>query len=534
MALCPAVLKMYRLICLESILTVVEDNIAEYTFIPIQPVNVNESKYLPYFNKSRGHLELISPSSRSLDVVAWGIGDGDDVKSDFFPSNYPVDSKKSIIRKLDSQTKMFANVGMDLWEVSETISPSLPNDVICVVVDSEKLWFYSFLDEDVDGLPDCSEMAGSTYFGLDLYSAGVRKGTMDMIAEVDYMESDVGNIFLPPTVNSLKSAAAPYEEMGMKIHFDVGELLGNDYNLFPNEPESLKEKSGGNKIPGTASTTFFSIADPYGFRAIKKKHFDYRKKNIVHYILKVVEGGGLVTGAGGIAEIYGNDSMIAIYAPITQSDLDNFTASEKQAYLNFADNLVGLTMAHELGHNIGFGHSGGFGLELGNADLNLNDYDFSQLEKNFEINYPSLMNYLYSINGIRKKENDETVREYFKDAIAPHYYNYIFANKTFEKESSIRTTKIIGGERTTIRAQAGSHKIYDLPSIYRNRIDWGFHQPNILLEREGALPDMIPLEELKEVYLGLVGESFPTCLEEMYTEGYNKALTKDSFLYRGF
>ena len=148
--------------CLESILTVVEDNIAEYTFIPIQPVNVNESKYLPYFNKSRGHLELISPSSRSLDVVAWGVGDGDDVKSDFFPSNYPVDSKKSIIRKLDSQTKMFANVGMDLWEVSETISPSLPNDVICVVVDSEKLWFYSFLDEDVDGLPDCSEMAGST------------------------------------------------------------------------------------------------------------------------------------------------------------------------------------------------------------------------------------------------------------------------------------------------------------------------------------------------------------------------------------
>ena len=96
-----------------------------------------------------------------------------------------------------------------------------------------------------------------------------------------------------------------------------------------------------------------------------------------------MEGGGLVTGAGGIAEIYGNDSMIAIYAPITQSDLDNFTASEKQAYLNFADNLVGLTMAHELGHNIGFGHSGGFGLELGNADLNLNDYDFSQLEKNF-------------------------------------------------------------------------------------------------------------------------------------------------------
>ena len=469
-------------------------------------------------------------------MVAWG-SDVDGEASDFFSGSLPNDPEKSIIRKLDSQTKMFASVGKDFWEVSETISPTLPNDVVCAVRDSEKSWSYSFVDEDNDYIPDCSEKQSSTYFGLDLYYAGAREGTMDLIAEVDYMETEQENIYLPPTVNSLKLAAAPFDEMGVKVHFDVGDLLGNDYNLFPNETTPLKNKSGGNKVPEKETTTFFSITDPDGFMATKREYFDFRKKNVVHYILKVKEGGGWAEGAGGIAEIYGNDNMIAMHSSMPSKEyLDELKNQNGGVYApvekllrNFVDNLVGLTIAHELGHNVGFGHSGGFGLALDDDDLDLNEYDGIQLEKNYEINYPSLMNYLYIDNGVRKKEPSESTQDYIKNVIAPHYYRYIFANKTFEVKDEIDVTKTVDGKDINITGAYGTYFIFDLPSVVTDADDRS--SGGLSIQRDGIQEnsfgykyDPLTPEELEVAYEELTGESFPSCLVEMYKKGYDKIL----------
>ncbi|MDH5753409.1 MAG: lamin tail domain-containing protein, partial [Deltaproteobacteria bacterium] len=153
---------------------------------------------VPYWD-SDGYAELIldgatadfvrfgSSGSAPTTASAWGAG-----AAPALP-NHDLSYGYSIARD-GSNTD--SDVAGD-WYSRDFATPGGPNDVTCL------------LDEDQDGIPDCSEEPGSTFAGLPLYDWGARTGQRDVFIHLNYMQStDEGLIPRRESLAKINSAFA--------------------------------------------------------------------------------------------------------------------------------------------------------------------------------------------------------------------------------------------------------------------------------------------------------------------------------------
>lgn len=258
------------------------------------------------------------------------------------------------------------------------------NDVTCTT------------DTDADGIPDCSEVSGSTFAGLPLYEWGARVNQKDIFIELDYMEAtnsggqtiDEGII---PRREALQKVVDVFNAQGISIHFDVGDL----YDQAPGIDAADFDLGGGQEVPFAAGMSF----DPSDGRAntydYKRDYMDYSRMQIFHYLVfanSQTLGGG--QGSSGLAEFNGNDLIVTLG--------DWGLNSNNLANTNALINYQASTLMHELGHNLGLSHGG--------DDTN-----------NFEPNYLSIMNYLYQLTGLPTIASDEGDR--FYDSTTYHNRN---------------------------------------------------------------------------------------------------------------
>ncbi len=254
------------------------------------------------------------------------------------------------------------------WTYSTFTTPGGVNDITCS------------LDEDEDGIPDCSEQPGSTFAGLPLYDWGARANQKDIFIEVDYMDSSDAGI--TPHRTALEKVASSFAAENIVVHFDVGDLFHQAEGVSPAD----HDLGGGDRV-------IFRQYTPYSFNQgveslfhYKMANFDMRRKPIFHYMLMAnsrnVDGSA---GSSGVAEINGNDLMIS---------LGNWGLSlDNQISTNLAYNYQAATIMHELGHNLGLDHGGNNAV-------------------NYKPNHLSIMNYLYQLRGLATIGNNEGDRYY--------------------------------------------------------------------------------------------------------------------------
>ena len=251
------------------------------------------------------------------------------------------------------------------WYERLFATPGAPNDVTCNT------------DADNDGIPDCSEVVGSTYAGLNLYAMGARTGQRDVFIEIDYMDStDPGVI---PQREALDRVKTVFAGRGYKVHFDVGSLY------HPGDGISEADHDLGNasaKVPFAQGIELGAAGDKANFFAYKAAHMDIRRRNIFYYgLFAYSRNADGSAGSSGVAEINGNDFIVSL------GNWGLVNGSNRQI------NYQASTLMHEWGHNLGLQHGGGDSV-------------------NYKPNYFSIMNYHYQLSGLPLLGNNPGDRYY--------------------------------------------------------------------------------------------------------------------------
>ena len=327
-----------------------------------QTALVNSAGFIPFWGSSGGFIELIlNTSSSTADFVRFGTNATSPTTTNHWSgSNVPAMPYAlgySIVRPVSTINLQDTQSAADWISVSFT-TPGGQNDVPAGAVDT-----------DNDGIPDSSEVAGSTYAGLDLYSMGARQGVRDIFIEVDAMNSTDPGII--PRTESLQKVVDAFAVKGIAVHFDVGTQFSATFS-----PANFNLGQGNNTVTYESCVTFdtaLCASNVSVFKTIydwKLANFDRRRLNIFHYMLF---GNQDAAGSGGRAELNGNDIVI------TLGNLGYTTTAGIN--LNFLINAQATVMMHELGHNLGLRHGG-------------------NEEVNYKPNYYSIMNYLYSNKGL--------------------------------------------------------------------------------------------------------------------------------------
>lgn len=318
----------------------------------------------PFWNES-GYVAIETVDNEdTIDYVAFGQyvldndshWEGQTLAPQLAESN--LEKFQSIVRY---DTSSDSNSSAD-WRV-QIVSPGLPNDTKCLE------------DKDQDGIPDCSELPGTTYSGLSLYAMGARVGQRDVFVEVDYMKSD--DLGILPRKEALDKVVAAFAKNGIALHFDVGSLYGEQYNL-----------GGGNFLPyydrvdlkeKPNKPQYISVGD------LKKQYMNNRRRAIFHYMVFGSQQNANLSS--GRAEIFGDDTLVTLGGW-------NLSEANPQA-LNELINYQAATIMHELGHNFDLRHGGFEGA-------------------NNKANYVSVMNYMYSLKGLPEIGNNEGDRYYMR------------------------------------------------------------------------------------------------------------------------
>lgn len=341
-------------------------------------LHIKDGTFYPYWT-SVGYIDLIENSGgTSVDFVTFGSSATPTTGSAWsgtFVSSMPsaADSYgKGIMRDASNSDVDDATD----WQVGDWTTPGGANDVTCNT------------DADNDGIPDCSEVAGSTFAGLPLYDWGARTGQRDIFIEVDYMDAtDGGNQAadegIIPQKEALQMVVDSFAAQGIAIHFDVGNLHDNATGLSVVN----FDLGGGEEVPFFDGITF----DPADARAnlydYKRDYMDYSRMQIFHYLLfsnsQNLNGSA---GSSGLAEVSANDLIVSL----GNWSLSKVDTDETNKLINYQAS----TIMHELGHNLGLLHGG-----------NEND--------NYKPNYFSIMNYLYQLEGLSDIGNDEGDRVYY-------------------------------------------------------------------------------------------------------------------------
>ena len=245
------------------------------------------------------------------------------------------------------------------WSVKAFHTPAAYNDVI------------SDLDEDGDGIPDSNEEYGTTFCGLPYYDWGARAGTKDIFVHIDYMNpaNCPDPLAVTPRIEALQKIQAAFNRKAIKIHFDVGTLFGSTVDNFCMDGRSHQVTYAPNLHlrPSYYSVNAFTY---------KAQSMPISKVPVFHYclfgFLSQPEG-----AFGGIGETPGNDFVVTIGF----SKESQYYSTSSADNLNYLVNSQASTLMHELGHNLGLQHGG-------------------DVDVNYKPNYFSIMNYMYSNNGL--------------------------------------------------------------------------------------------------------------------------------------
>ncbi len=275
-------------------------------------------------------------------------------------------------------------------------NPNVPNPVqpACANID---------VDADHDGIPDCAELPGTTFYGMPLYSWGARQNQKDVFIEVDYMGLHTlrdydGNIVYDsqgnplqdhgtqPLRESLDIVVELFAERGYAVHFDIGDLYDQASGLDPSD----HDLGGGQEIPFAEYVHLNRWTDTYHGRTINvpgmsedfmPNYFENRpeRKRIFYYLLFANSQGGSNRGSSGQApDTF--DYWFYLSMGGTGWRMDDDTPENR----NMLINAHASTIFHELGHVVGFSHGG----------------DPASTVHNFKPNYLSSMNYLFQLQGV--------------------------------------------------------------------------------------------------------------------------------------
>jgi len=259
------------------------------------------------------------------------------------------------------------------WTSNSYTSLGGPNDITCTI------------DADNDGIPDCSEVPGSTYAGMDLYAMGARTNQIDLFVEIDHMdpagrpgESTLGMV---PQRESLDKVVAAFLLQNIHVHFDVGDLFDQnpgidplDYDLGGGGVVPFAEEIEVTEFNGNVSTP--GVVDLLDYKA---QYVDLNRRSIFYYMLLAYAqfpfDPAAPQGSSGISELLGNDSMVSMGS----WGFDRSTPAKTNELISGQAS----TLMHEFGHALGLHHGGG-----------ISDGE------NFKTNYLSVMNYLYTLDGL--------------------------------------------------------------------------------------------------------------------------------------
>ena len=338
----------------------------------------SSTKFPTWYSNSQGFLELVREGV-TADFVKFGANYLPTTASAWTGLEVPTfgtGDYNSIARDGSSTD---TNTLSD-WVVRDFPTYAGPNDVTCND------------DIDADGIPDCSEVSGSTYAGMDLYAFGARVNQKDIFIEVDYMDSTNGGVLAEdkgviPQQQALEKVRDSFASNGYSVHFDVGDLYTqNGVALNP----SQMNLGGGNEVAyaqgvrlGCGSGTTAANARDY-----KAENMQAQRKQIFYYMLfgtSQYDDGS--AGSSGCAENPGNDSLMTLGG----WDLNTDTTENTNKLINYQAG----TIMHEFGHNLSLKHGG---------DEN----------KNYKPNYVSVMNYLYQLRGLPTIGDNEGDRYYYQ------------------------------------------------------------------------------------------------------------------------
>ncbi|MES0490228.1 MAG: lamin tail domain-containing protein [Leptospirales bacterium] len=323
----------------------VASGIGTNTFQVSYLIDINE--FQPYFPTS-GFVELLK-AGVTQDFVRWGTSTVNPTTAGHWDSSaapaLTTDASSSLGR---DGANTDTNTTGD-WTWSEYATPGGPNDVTCTT------------DTDTDGIPDCSELPGSTFAGLPLYDWGARQNQTDVFLEIDYMKPDEAGKVLRPIREALDAVVTVFAARGVVAHFDIGDV----YDQSPGLDSADHDLGGGNEVPYSKHLTIGDHGDgiTVNSRDYKYQYMDLRRLPIFHYVL-IGDRSPPDFSFGGLGEMYGND-FIVTYGHHTQ-------------HLNYTSTYGwhGPVILHELGHNLGLGHGG-------------------DTSVNYKPNYFSVMNYMY-------------------------------------------------------------------------------------------------------------------------------------------
>jgi hypothetical protein len=331
----------------------------------------------PFWNDF-GYIEIINPQSETSDFVIFGSWGNTPQPVPAIATEWSGSSATGLSASYNSPLKRNAalkdNNNSSDWSIGYVSTPAGPNDVECST------------DNDQDGIPDCSEVEGSTFAGISLYQLGARVDQRDIFIEVDYMDSSDEGVI--PRQEALQKVVDSFANKNIAVHFDVGDLFdqAEGINL------TKFDLGGGNQVPFSAGIGIGidipvgdGLADLYD---IKRAHFDFSRLPIFHYMLMAnsQESDGS-RDSSGLAEINANDFLISLGGWGLNSETDGD--------LNKLINLQASTIMHELGHNLGLRHGG---------------YE----ERNNKPNYLSIMNYMYQLEGLPTIGENEGDRFYYQ------------------------------------------------------------------------------------------------------------------------
>lgn len=333
-------------------------------------IYVKDGTKFPYWTDT-GYIELLK-SGVTEDFVTFGAS--------FSPTDAPAWSGTYAVALPSVADQYGHSIGRDSsnsdtnvagdWSLYDFATVGGANDVTCTT------------DADDDGIPDCSEVSGSTFAGLPLYEWGARTGQKDIFIEVDYMDATNGggqpaDEGITPRQEALQNVVNAFSAQGIAVHFDVGDLYDQASGTDPAD----FDLGGGEEVPFVDAMTFSTATSLYDY---KLSYMDYARMQIFHYLVFANTQNG-ASGSSGLAELFGNDLIVSL----GEWGLDSSDTANTNQLINFQAS----TLMHELGHNLGLRHGG-------NEDTN------------DKPNYFSIMNYTYQLYGLSEIGNNEGDRFY--------------------------------------------------------------------------------------------------------------------------
>ncbi len=254
------------------------------------------------------------------------------------------------------------------------------------------------IDNDKDGIPDCAEEPGKTFFGMPVYEWGARKNMPDIFMEVDYMSKESSNdLATEPRREAFDKVKQIFAEHGYNIHFDSGSLYGQgpqNYNLGGGEAVRYEpwialsdwrnQYDGNHDVPGMKNNDSYP-----GVFSYMPVYFDNRpeRARLFYYALFASSQAASGQGSSGQAPDY-FDQYFYVSLGRNNWNFSIDTVAEKNRLINSQASLI----MHEFGHILGLSHGGW-------------PDKYPNYEPNFKPNYTSIMNYSYALGGVPHNKN---------------------------------------------------------------------------------------------------------------------------------